>query len=72
MQKVKIEKNTKKDNLVNNNWMKTVDSNYSLSRINTSIYSNYSKSISIDINPKVIHNYLDFENIEESNKSIEK
>ena len=72
MQKVKIEKNGRKDNLAIKHWVKAVDSNNSLSWINISIYSYDSKSISIDLNPKVIHNYLDSENIGESNKSIEK
>ena len=72
MQKVKIKKNGRKDNLAIKHWMKAVDWNNSLSWINSSIYSYDSKSISIDLNPKVIHNYLDSENIGESNKSIEK
>ena len=59
MQKVKIEKNGRKDNLAIKHWMKAVDWNNSLSWINISIYSYDSKSISIDLNPKVIHNYLD-------------
>ena len=70
MQKVKIEKNERKDNLAIKHWVKAVDSNNRLSWINSSIYSYDSKSISIDLNPKVIHNYLDSENMENQIKAL--